>query len=332
MPLAEVFSPAAQERVAEFADFVNRDGYLRYETEHVRLDGSTFPVDTEVVAARAEDGRLLYRVAYVSDITEQRAREESEHRAVTLFATALDKAPIGMCLIGLDGRFLRVNEALCRLAGRAEDELLEFTFQQLTHPDDIDLDLTLYQECLRAQRAGYEVDKRYVRSDGEVIEARLSVSLIRDGAGHPVHFVCQIVDLTERSRLEEQLGGLDPDFPGPALRPQRGLAAAHRGRGRTDRPRRPGARPAADPRPGAPAGRGRCRRRRRGPRRHLRVDGRHNLRAGRPQRRADGPGRGDRDRRGRRGGALRARGRTRPEHDDPAARGEGTARCAGSRA
>lgn len=205
LPLAEVFSPAAQERVAEFADFVNRDGYLRYETEHRRLDGSTFPVDTEVVAARAEDGRLLYRVAYVSDITEQKAREASEHQAVTLFATALDKAPIGMCLIGLDGRFLRVNEALCRLAGRSEGELLKFTFQELTHPEDRDLDLTLYQECLRAQRAGYEVDKRYLRSDGEVIKARLSVSLIRDGDGVPVHFVCQIVDLTERSRLEEQL-------------------------------------------------------------------------------------------------------------------------------
>jgi PAS domain S-box-containing protein len=204
-PLAEVFSPAAQERVVEFADFVNRDGYLRYETEHVRLDGSTFPVDTEVVAARAEDGRLLYRVAYVSDITEQRKREESERQAVTLFATAIDKAPIGMCLIGMDGRFLRVNEALCRLAGRSEDELLEATFRELTHPDDLQKDLTLYQECLRAQRAGYEIDKRYLRSDGEVIEARLSVSLIRDGAGHPVHFVCQLVDLTERSRLEAQL-------------------------------------------------------------------------------------------------------------------------------
>jgi PAS domain S-box-containing protein len=204
-PLVEVFSPAARSRIAEFAAFVNREGYLRYETEHMRLDGTVFPVDTEVVAARGPDGRLLYRVAYVSDLTEQKAREASEHHAVTLFATALDKAPIGMCLIGLDGRFLRVNEALCRLAGRTEDEMLACTFRELTHPDDLDLDLTLYHECLRAQRAGYEIDKRYLRADGEVIQARLSVSLVRDGVGKPMHFICQIVDLTERTRLEEQL-------------------------------------------------------------------------------------------------------------------------------
>jgi PAS domain S-box-containing protein len=203
--LVEVFSPTARERVAEFAEFVNREGYLRYETEHQRLDGTVFPVDTEVVAARGEDGRLLYRVAYVTDLTEQKAREASERQAVTMFATALDKAPIGMCLIGLDGRFLRVNEALCRLAKRSEEELLGFTFQELTHPDDLDIDLTLYQECLRAQRSGYAIDKRYLRSDGEVVAAQLSVSLIRDGAGAPTHFVCQIVDLTERTRLEDQL-------------------------------------------------------------------------------------------------------------------------------
>lgn len=205
MPLADVFAPRARPRINELANFVNREGYLRYETEHQRLDGSTFPVETEVVAARGEDGRLLYRVAYVDDLTEQKAREASERQAVAMFATAIDKAPIGMCLIGLDGRFLRVNEALCRLAGRSEDELLQFTFQQLTHPDDRDVDLTLYQECLRAERSGYAIDKRYVRSDGEVIQARLSVSLVRDGAGVPVHFICQVVDLTERSRLEEQL-------------------------------------------------------------------------------------------------------------------------------
>lgn len=120
-PLTEVFSPTARTGINELANFVNREGYLRYETEHVRRDGTVFPVETEVVAARAEDGRLLYRVAYVTDLSEDKAREASERQAVAMFSTALDKAPIGMCLIGLDGRFLRVNEALCRLAGRSED-------------------------------------------------------------------------------------------------------------------------------------------------------------------------------------------------------------------
>ncbi|GAA0610669.1 hypothetical protein GCM10009547_10890 [Sporichthya brevicatena] len=204
-PLAEVFSPAARDRVAELADFVNREGYLRYETEHMRLDGSVFPVETEVVAARAEDGRLLYRVAYVDDLTERKAREASERQAVSMFTTALDKAQIGMCLIGLEGQFLRVNEALCRLAGRSEDELLGLTFQELTHPDDLDRDLTLLQETKDGLRTGYEIEKRYLRPDGEVIEARLSVALVRDGEGRPLHLVCQIVDLTEHARLEEQL-------------------------------------------------------------------------------------------------------------------------------
>lgn len=205
LPVLDTLSERAAERIIGPGAVIAEDGYLHYVTEHVGLDGRVFPVDTEVVAARGADGRMVYRVSYIEDLTEERRRDASERQAVALFEASLDQAPIGMCLVGPDGGFLRVNDALCRLFKRSERELLALDFQALTHPDDLGADLTLLQETLAGERAGYEIDKRYLTPAGEVIETQLSVSLIRDVEGCPAYFVSQIVDLTERSRLEDQL-------------------------------------------------------------------------------------------------------------------------------
>lgn len=204
-PLAAVFSAESAIRIPTVAEILDCGGHLRYQSVHVRLDGTSFPVDTEVVAARAEDGRVLYRVGFHTDLSEQHEREASERRAVALFTTAVEKAPIGMCLVATDGRFLRVNAALCRLLERDEETLLTSDFQTVTHPEDLDLDLDLMTETLAGVRDGYEIAKRYVTPAGEVIHARLSVGLIRHPNGEPAHFVSQVVDLTERHRHEDQL-------------------------------------------------------------------------------------------------------------------------------
>src|ERR1700712_2545255 len=67
--------------------------------------------------------------------------EKALRTAEQLFRTAFENAPIGLALVGLDGRFMRVNRSLCEIAGRDEADLLERTFQEITHPDDLDADL-----------------------------------------------------------------------------------------------------------------------------------------------------------------------------------------------
>jgi PAS domain S-box-containing protein len=78
-----------------------------------------------------------------------------------------------MALVALDGRWMHVNAALCELLGYTEDELLATTFQELTHPDDLELDLRLLQETVDGRRAGYSMDKRYLHASGRIIHAGL---------------------------------------------------------------------------------------------------------------------------------------------------------------
>lgn len=140
----------------------------------------------------------------VAEGTERRAVDPSwegeEH-----FRGAFAHAAIGMALVGLDGRWLRVNRALCALLGYDEAALLATDFQTLTHPDDLALDLHQVAALLADTIEDYQMEKRYRHRDGRYIWALLSVSLVRDERGAARHFISQIQDIDGRKRAEEAL-------------------------------------------------------------------------------------------------------------------------------
>jgi diguanylate cyclase (GGDEF)-like protein/PAS domain S-box-containing protein len=123
-------------------------------------------------------------------------------QAVGLFENAFANAPIGMALVDLDGRFLKVNQSVCEFLGYPEPELLRQSFQVLTHPDDLDADIHEVERLVAGEIDHYTMSKRYLRKDGDEVWASLSVSVVRDDRGDPVHFISQIVDISERRRLE----------------------------------------------------------------------------------------------------------------------------------
>ena len=129
------------------------------------------------------------------------ALQESEER----FRSAFDSAAIGMALVALDGRWLKVNPALCEIVGYAEEELLATTFQAITHPDDLDTDLDYVRQLLEGKIRSYEMEKRYFHKQGHVVWILLSGALVRDAEGKPLYFIGQIQDITKRKQTEEAL-------------------------------------------------------------------------------------------------------------------------------
>ncbi len=127
---------------------------------------------------------------------------ESEER----FGSVFEFAAIGMAIVSLDGRWLRVNQAICGIVGYSADELLQSDFQSITHPDDLAMDLNFTQEMLEGKRSYYAMEKRYLHKAGHSIWIMLSVSLVRDEHGAPQYFISQIQDISERRRLEQSLG------------------------------------------------------------------------------------------------------------------------------
>jgi diguanylate cyclase (GGDEF)-like protein/PAS domain S-box-containing protein len=122
-----------------------------------------------------------------------------------MFELSFARAPIGKAIVAPDGRFLKVNAALCRLLGHAEDDLLAGDFRQISHADDLDTDEALLRECLDGRRDGYAIEKRYVHAEGHTIHTQLSVAIVREVDGTPRWFVSQVVDISRHRQLEEEL-------------------------------------------------------------------------------------------------------------------------------
>ena len=123
----------------------------------------------------------------------------------SLFENAFENAPIGMALVSKEGNWLKVNKSLCTIVGYSETELLAINFQKITHPDDLDKDLSLLHEILDGKRETYKLEKRYIHKNKEIIWIQLSVSLVRDANNEPAYFISQIEDITENKKISDQL-------------------------------------------------------------------------------------------------------------------------------
>jgi diguanylate cyclase (GGDEF)-like protein/PAS domain S-box-containing protein len=152
-----------------------------------------------------DDPHVKGVVVQTRDITERKRTEESLREAEERFRRSFDDAAIGMALVGTDGRFLRTNRSLCDMLGYREVELLGKTFQDITHPDDLDADLDQVRRMLDGEIRTYQMEKRYFHKEGQVVWVLLSVSLVHDEEGEPLYFVSQIQDISERKVLEERL-------------------------------------------------------------------------------------------------------------------------------
>ncbi len=124
-------------------------------------------------------------------------------QAVDRFEWAMANSAIGMMLVAADGSFLGVNQALCTMLGRDESALMQSTWRELTHPDDLDTDVALTEETLAGKRDTYRLLKRYLHADGSVIWGDLFVACVRTAEGSVDYFVSQIVDMTEQVQLRE---------------------------------------------------------------------------------------------------------------------------------
>ncbi len=137
--------------------------------------------------------------------SEPRRAEDELRESEERFRDVIEHAPIGMALTSPDGRFIRVNRALCDIVGYTAEELLKLTFEDITHPDDRQKDLDQVKRLESGKIPAYEMEKRYVRKNGEVVWVQITGSLLRDAQDHPLQLIKQVQNITERKRVEEKL-------------------------------------------------------------------------------------------------------------------------------
>ncbi len=181
-----------RKRVETIERLIGKDGG---EGHHLRLLNPVF----------FEDGSLQFLLAYGLDISELILAQQAIKASADMFTSAFDYSGIGMALIGPGGKWLDVNNALCQQTGYNKDELLRLTFQDITYPDDLEMDQLLIKQMLRREISTYTLEKRYISKDRKIVLASLTVSLVWNSDNTPRFFIAQIEDITKKKELEKEL-------------------------------------------------------------------------------------------------------------------------------
>lgn len=156
-------------------------------------DDASFDLNRdETMIAERTRAEAELKAVMATAVDAKRSLRESEAR----FRGAFDASSIGMALVSREGRFLQVNPALCGIVGYTAEELLARTFQDITHPDDVDTDRDLLRQLLANEINTYQIEKNYICKSADSITGRLTVSIVRDAGGEPPYFVAQLQDIT----------------------------------------------------------------------------------------------------------------------------------------
>jgi PAS domain S-box-containing protein len=183
----------AFERAAQTHDVVEVDYLLP-----VKGDQRHF----EARLVRRDDGAM---VVVVRNVTERHRAASKLRDSEQQFRVAFTHSAIGMALVSLDGHMLQVNSTLCRILGYSEAELLSTDFQSLTVPEDLALDLACVRKAIAGEISHFEIEKRYLHKDGQIIWALLTAALVRDTSDKPLYFVSQVHDISERRQTQIEI-------------------------------------------------------------------------------------------------------------------------------
>jgi len=183
----------------------NGEKVLGEEAEIIRQDGSRVALKVSSAPIKDSQGDILAAVSTCIDITERKAAEEVLRLREEHLRYTFDQSPIGAAIVSLDYRYVQVNAEFCRLVGYSEKELQALTFRDITYPEDLAADLGEFNRLVAGEIDHFRLDKRYIRKDGQVVWARLSVGLIKEASGAPLHFLAMVEDITARKQAEEAL-------------------------------------------------------------------------------------------------------------------------------
>jgi len=182
-----------------------QEGVDEYRYEHPTLGTRTLRMHSDFLAAQADDGQRARLAGTCQDVTDERAAQSALQAAEERFRCSFDEARIGMMIIDLDGHYSCVNDAFCAIVGYSHERLSRLPRENITHPDDVAADAAAVMSLLANETTSHSCEKRYLHASGHTVWAAINLTLIRDAAGQPLHFIAQVQDITGRRSHERQL-------------------------------------------------------------------------------------------------------------------------------
>ncbi len=233
-----IFNPSAERILARPARELIGQSIFEQDWQAIHEDGSPYPSDhfpgvvtlqtgaiftEKVMGFHQPNGSLIWIsvnsrplihdkestpqdvLVSFTDVTARQHLLDTLNATEAKFQNIFKYAAIGMALIAVDGYWLEVNAALCDMLGYTANELFTKTFHEITHPDDLERNVTHYKKLLAGEISSYQTEKRYIHKKGHPIWALLTVSAVRNDTGNILYFVDQIENITERRQAEQDL-------------------------------------------------------------------------------------------------------------------------------
>ena len=211
------YQPDFNGAIQFFEEGEHRDKITDAVTDAIKY-GKSYDLELQMLTAKGNriwtraighaemvNGKCVRVYGTFQDISQQQKVKEELQISEKQFRGAFEFSAIGMALVSTQGKWLKVNKRVCDILGYTEQELLQIDFQQLTHTDDLEIDLNYVQQMLDGTLETYQLQKRYLHKNGNLVWVLLSVSLVKDSEGKPLHFVAQLEDITQRKYTEAAL-------------------------------------------------------------------------------------------------------------------------------
>jgi anti-anti-sigma factor len=194
------FSPAwARERVRrEALPVARREGVWRGDMARLHRDGHEIPVSQVIVARTDESGAVEFYATIARDMTREREAQDALRASEERFRISFEQAPVGFSLLDLDGNFVQVNDAYCRIVRRPRDELLRLGPVAITHPDDVESTRHAFRALLLGEVPVFRFEKRYIAPGGDIAWVEVSGTIFRDAHDEPQFLIGMVQDIGER--------------------------------------------------------------------------------------------------------------------------------------
>jgi PAS domain S-box-containing protein len=174
----------------------------RIEISAIDKSGRQFPIELSITEVEYR-GELAF-IGFLRDISERKAAELALKESEARLAATYNHALVGIGEVNRDGRFIRTNEQFCRISGYTAEELSELSLFDLTHPEDLERDLELFEKQWTSEIDDYTLEKRYIRKDGGTIWIELAASIVRGEDGASSYGVRIIRDISDRRIAEDR--------------------------------------------------------------------------------------------------------------------------------